>query len=171
MADSTHVLTCTRIKGVTAVYRHNIICAAMASFLTTIGLVVSHEPRFYDYPDGSKRRPDLTVHKFPQALVCDVTVTNAPELAVTAKASKHGEAAASRGHIFFPFVLGTWGDFHPCCDTFVSSALDGFPPSTRKILRLKFYKRLADAFAEGTATMLAHFIAHPPHTALLSSSA
>ena len=143
-------------------YRHNLISSAIYSFLTAVGCVCSYEPRFYNYTDGSKRRPDITVHLFPTQIVTDVTVVNDIDAAAIAKIDKHGSASAARGHLFVPFVMSKWGEFHPSCINFVEKCLQHLDTSTRRIMKLKLMKKVTDAFVEGSSAMVRNFFAHPP---------
>jgi ribonuclease HI len=149
-----HLLTCNKVKGCTAVYRHNCIVTALQRTIEDFGFLVSVEPRFYTYEDGRAKRPDLTVHITPTAVTTDVTVVLQPTEAATAKTAKHGKACEQLGHKFIPFVITIDGIHGESCAAFIHEISKGMPRSTKQLFFYTVLKATSDAWLIGTTAMI-----------------
>jgi hypothetical protein len=148
-----HIITCSRVLAPNATFRHNTVMAALAYSLQRFSLVVATEPRFYNYEDGTRKRPDITVFGHP-GTTTDITIAAEVEAAAAAKTAKHGAAAAGRHHNFIPFVLSIWGSAHGSVDQFLKTVLKEVSPHTRKIAFLEIKRAVAEAWAIGTAGVI-----------------
>ncbi|MEK9140400.1 MAG: reverse transcriptase domain-containing protein, partial [Nitrospirota bacterium] len=153
-AFSRHVLSCMRVKGWTATHRHNAITSALAHIIESFGFLVSVEPRFFAYEDGSAKRPDLTVHLGPHMVTTDVTVVEDEESAATSKSAKHAKACEMKNSRFVPFVINTDGSHHATCNQFLTEVAKGLPRSTATLFRLMAIKATSEAWVTGTAGII-----------------
>jgi hypothetical protein len=111
-----HTLVCPKAAyGFT--HRHNDIVDALCNTSLCYGIHSIKEPRFYDYDDGARNRPDITWRVHPK-VTTDVTVRKptavlgaAAKAAANEKIKYHGEAVARLGHKFYPFAMETYGGF------------------------------------------------------------
>ena len=156
-ALASHILVCCSIRGFTAVHRHNKVVAALAARMEAFGLLVSVEPRWFAYEDGSKKRPDITVHIGGQTHTTDVTITDDMDRAMSQKLEKHGKAVNLANSSFTPFVMGIDGTFHSSALKFCSQVSKALPRSTAKLFRLSLLKSASEAWAEGTARLLSSY--------------
>jgi hypothetical protein len=148
-----HILTCSRVRGAGRVYRHNNILVALDTFIRRMGLQTALEPTFYDYADGSAKRPDLVVYSGTP--VCtDLTITIDPEKAVAEKLLKHGTAVEGRAHTFVPAAMSIYGELHASCDKFLRHAFNGQPKETRWLAVLQTKRAMSEAWLVGTAALL-----------------
>ena len=148
-----HILTCSKVRGATLTYRHNVILSALNHALMRFGLLASVEPRFYEHPDGSAKRPDLTLFVQPPIAI-DLTVSIDPDTAYKAKCEKHSAAVSARGHRFMPVVMSTYGEFHSSVDSFLRLAFDHLPIRTRHLAILQTKRAMSEAWLMGTAAVL-----------------
>jgi hypothetical protein len=153
-----HVLTCSHIRGATRTYRHNLVLAAMHNSLQRFGLMSVVEPRFYEYDDGKRKRPDLTVFKDGLAVTTDLVISHDPDAAVKYKIEKHAEAAAHRGHLFIPTAMSIFGSFHPCVHNFLRKAFAHLTPQLRWLATLQTMRVMSEAWLAGTTAMLSGIV-------------
>ena len=153
-----HMVTCTKMRGCTAVFRHNCIVSALQRTLEDFGFLVSVEPRFYVYDDGRAKRPDITVHITPTSITTDVTVVTDGTEAEREKVSKHGKACEQLGHKFIPFVMLIDGIHTPICSSFLSEVSRSLCRSTRGLFLKTAMKATSDAWLVGTTAMIRHAI-------------
>jgi ribonuclease HI len=107
---TNHLLECPRVRRCGMTFRHNVISAAVGTYFSDRGYLVTHEPRFYETNYDSNRacRPDITIYATPPVAV-DVTVSRDAAGADLAKIQKHQAAIERSGHIFVPLPIGSLG--------------------------------------------------------------
>jgi len=150
-----HILVCDRVCGATRVYRHNCILTALEHHLRLYGCFCSLEPRFYSYADGSKKRPDLTVHTtVPQPLSTDIVVSINMDEALKGKKEKHAAAVHDAGHAFMPIAMSIWGEHHASTDEFLQRALHHMPPKTKTLAIQRTKRAMSEGWLIGTAAMI-----------------
>ena len=149
-----HVLCCSRLQGATRVYRHNVILGVLTNAIARFGILAVAEPRFYQYEDGSKKRPDLTCFVGDQFVVTDLVVSHDPEEALKEKQDKHDAAAAALGHKFVPIAISIFGQLHPSVDEFLRRVFADLPYKTRWLAILQTKRLMSEAWLCGTAAML-----------------
>ena len=148
-----HVLTCSHLRGFTRTHRHNLVLVALDHNIRRFGLLTSLEPTFYAYPDGSAKRPDLTVFTSPP-IATDLCITTDPAAALAAKSEKHSAAVFAQGHAFIPIALSVFGELHQSVDEFLRHVFQELPPSTKRLAILETKRALSESWATATASML-----------------
>lgn len=149
-----HVLTCGRVRGANRTFRHNNVLAALHHSVERFGLLTSVEPRFYEYADGHKKRPDLTCFVGGGAVVTDLVISEDPDSALKDKLAKHDAAALALGHKFIPIAMSIFGEFHPSVDDFLRKVFVDLPYKTRRLAILQTKRVMSEAWLTGTAAMV-----------------
>lgn len=150
---ATHVLTCSRLKGATRTLRHNIIMCALAHNLRRFGCLISIEPTFYAYADGTKKRPDISVLGAP-GVCTDLVVSVDPTSALQEKVAKHREAIHTFGHDFIPIAISIWGELDKSVDSFLSKAYSHLSGRLHILAILQTKRSMSEAWLIGTCAML-----------------
>jgi hypothetical protein len=144
-----HVLTCNRPKGSTRTHRHDLILVALDFQIKRFGIFTVTEPRFYEYDDGSRKRPDQTC--FVQPPICtDLVISVDPDAAIEEKKMKHEAAVAQRGHIFMPIAMSIFGEFHPSVDGYLRKVFHELPAPTRRLAILQTKRSMSEAWLAGS---------------------
>jgi hypothetical protein len=112
------------------------------------------EPRFYEYEDGTHKRPDITVFSSGVPVATDFVISNDCDEAVRKKVEKHAAAAEARGHEFMPTSMSIWGSFHPSVDKFLRRTFRHFNPRLRWLAILQTKRVMSEAWLAGSAAML-----------------
>jgi hypothetical protein len=149
-----HVLTCASLRGATRVYRHNLVVAALHNSFGRFGIISKVEPRFYEYEDGTHKRPDITVFCPGVMVATDFVISNDCDEAVKKKTEKHAAAAQARGHEFMPTSMSIWGSFHPSVDKFLRRTFKHFNPGLRWLAILQTKRVMSEAWLAGSIAML-----------------
>lgn len=130
------------------------------------------EPTFYPYPDGKKKRVDLTIVTPVSTFAIDVSIPDptgehylsmgaASLLGVAAndkakcKYAKHSAAVKAFGHKFYAFVIEAYGHTHPDVDKLISQLALFVPPLLRKNFAASVLDAVHVALQTGNAEMLA----------------
>jgi hypothetical protein len=130
------------------------VLAALQNSLRRFGLMTVVEPRFYEYEDGTLKRPDLTVFRDGNAIATDVVISQDTDDAVKKKIEKHAQAAAHRGHEFVPVSMSIWGTFHPCTRNFLRHAFEPLNPQLRRLAILQTMRVMSEAWLAGSMAMI-----------------
>ena len=149
-----HVLTCSHVRGANRTFRHNNVLAALHHSIDRFGILTAVEPRFYEYADGHKKRPDLTCFVGGGAVVTDLVISEDPDRALLDKLEKHDAAALALGHKFLPIAMSIFGEFHPSVDEFLRKVFVDLPYKTRRLAVLQTRRVMSEAWLTGTAAMV-----------------
>lgn len=122
-----HVLRCNKASKFMMLHRHDYVLNALFDTVRRYGINATKEPGWYEYPDGSNNRPDITFHTVPQ-IVTDVTIVTPDELlgaaataARRAKIEKHYRAVRAFGHHFYAFAMEVYGHFDKEAHTLINA--------------------------------------------------
>jgi len=148
-----HILRCPKVKGITAVHRHDGIIQAMENVFQAFSLIVTLEPQFYTYA-GGRYRPDITIHTEPLSISTDIVVSEDPDDAAKQKLDKHKQAVANAGHVFIPFAIHTNGALHASARQLISEIRKHLGQSTGTIFERRMTKAVSEAWALGSAAMV-----------------
>lgn len=149
-----HILVCDKIRGATRVFRHNNVLSAMEHHLRAYGAFVTLEPRFYSYADGSRKRPDITVHNTQPPISTDLVISVDMTSAIEQKNVKHKAAINDMGHAFVPIAMSIWGEHHASVDAFLKRAFRALPKNTMYLAILKTKRAMSEAWLVGTIAMI-----------------
>jgi hypothetical protein len=160
-AASTHILRCGHVNGVTWQHRHDGAVAVIQRAIAASGTHGVVNPSFYNYADGSAKKPDITAFFPGDPISVDVTIVT-PEAAAGAaakkaaaeKKEKHSAAVNDKGHDFIPLAFETWGHTDPCYDIFVRRLSNACQPWAAKSIIEEMKLGVAAAIAAGNARIV-----------------
>lgn len=164
-ASNKHILACDRVNGTTWTHRHARVCSTISKTLSGIGCHFISEPTFYEYPDRSQRRPDLTCFLAGRTVAIDVSVVSpsavagaAAEEAAQQKIDKHGTAVEDQGHVFMPIVFESGGHTHPTVDAFYRLIHASAPAWQADDVIEELRRAIAASVAGGGAAIVRHAV-------------
>jgi hypothetical protein len=116
-----HALLCSWATRFSFNARHECVTHHVMATAKSYGIDCTHEPTFYTYYGGEKKRPDVTFW-IANPLAIDVTIVF-PEMEANVRATKaakekidkHADAVRQCGHRFSPFALEIFGTVNETC--------------------------------------------------------
>ena len=164
-----HIAQCTASPGVAA--RHNAIRDVLASLFRQAGFSVRAEIRLF--ADTNERPADLFIDKWLQGrpLAIDVSVVSplcpsyldgssgtagyAASKMVESKIRKYADRLKSQESLFAPFVMETFGGFHPSCadivDRLAKALSERVDDLSVSAARVRIYQRISLASQQSLA--------------------
>ena len=149
-----HYLICDQASPLTKTHRHNAVRNALAAVARSFGVHCQEEPTMYaDLYQNGHQRPDIVFFLHPP-LVTDVSIVYpetevnvAADKAATEKIKQHTQAVAKLAHRFLPFVMETFGHFHPDALKLIDELARSVFPHIRKPFALSMRHATSTALA------------------------
>ena len=158
---SKHILRCGFVNGITWQHRHDGVVAVLQRAVAASGTHAVTNPTFYNYADGSAKKPDITAFFPGDPISVDVTIVTpeasagaAAKKAAAEKKEKHSAAVNDKGHDFIPLAFETWGHSDPSYDIFARRLSNACQPWAAKNIVEELKIGVATAIAAGNARIV-----------------